>query len=1317
MKVWLTCLIVSTICVLHNVNSQCAPDEWWNNTACTKCKLEGCTCNNGENCLQCTEGYYKDVLCRPCVNKNCSTCSSTQCITCKNGYTGSNCQETTQCPSNNCICTNQDVCSGCKAGYFNTSVSCIGQCIPECDTCLDDNSCETCKQGKYGASCEMACSNGCSANTCNKKDGTCACLSHFNGTKCDQCVSGRFGTSCELLCAKGCVIGSCNRIDGTCNCKTNFTGSKCDQCAYGRYGESCEMTCSAGCDGGLCNRTDGTCSSCKKNYAGIKCMECISGMYGNSCEQMCSKGCTGTACTRYNGTCSCNTNYTGDQCNQCVRGIYGTYCDKSCPIECGGKECFESNGTCVQCVTGRYGAFCENNCSKGCANGLCNAISGECTCTNNFNGKKCDECTTRRFGTACNNICSVGCNASVCNQIDGSCTCLENFVQAQCGRCVSGMYGTYCNTSCSLGCVNNACNRTDGHCECSTHFAGDKCDQCVPGRYGESCDKVCSKGCNASACDKMNGTCTCMSSFDGPMCDRCTDGNYLENCSSKCSPNCVPSTCNQTDRSCSACNEGYYGSNCTLTCKNECLTCDNGHTCLKAKNIVTTYAPNTEGPAKDSLPLAAIGGGAGGGVAVIVVVIVIVVICRRRKSRKNELNENELATVDGERNNIPVYATIQRESSVSHDSNGKSVTVATQNSTTAPKDKRDTGSKTDIDIAMNEENLEIDADEALARIRAIKFEEQGGVYYNSANEIQTGKIRVSELQKFVANKDTDIFEEEFEKLPYGLIKKYDESQRTVNMSMNRYKGIYPYNDSRVKVLGGHTDYINASFIDGYKRRNAFIATLGPMSKQLDDFAPFWRMIWQQKVDNIVMVTNLVEEGKDKCEQYWPNVESSTLYGDIRVSCTTEDKHAEFIRRTFVINLKKEQRNVYHLHFTAWPDKWIPEDVTSIVEFRQKVLNVPVVLGGPTVVHCSAGIGRTGTYIALDILIREGENENMVDIPGCVVNMRQNRPNMVQTVEQYEYIHHALIHALTFDCKPVARDEFQKYMDGITDETMARKFTQLQTTVSQRPSEEKEAETRNRNHTDKNRDGADIPGDDNRPRLHLNLKPGASDYINAVYINSYRKAKHWILAQTPLPGTVTDFLTLALQENCSCIVSMEPDKEGDKTVGVYIAADNQVMKKGLFAVSGSDPVDNDYMTTRSMTISYRAAPGQPSKEHMIQHLQFTDWDMDRNVPRSPSNFLRFIKDVEAQDSLHASGPVLIHCLNGADKGGLLSVVAMLIEMMEVEREVSVVNAITKVKTRRRGVVSNQEQFAFCHECILEYISSFDTYSNYVNNLRI
>jgi len=132
----------------------------------------------------------------------------------------------------------------------------------------------------------------------------------------------------------------------------------------------------------------------------------------------------------------------------------------------------------------------------------------------------------------------------------------------------------------------------------------------------------------------------------------------------------------------------------------------------------------------------------------------------------------------------------------------------------------------------------------------------------------------------------------------------------------------------------------------------------------------------------------------------------------------------------------KSRKVHHLHFTAWPDKGIPDDVTTLVEFRQRVLNASSTLDGPTLVHCrysnvqltliywricfkciigisfhtnvfncekvffadvsSAGIGRTGTYIALDLLTKEGETEGAVEIPGCIINMRQNRTNMVQT---------------------------------------------------------------------------------------------------------------------------------------------------------------------------------------------------------------------------------------------------------------------------------------------------------------------------------
>ncbi|WAR18032.1 PTPRK-like protein, partial [Mya arenaria] len=142
------------------------------------------------------------------------------------------------------------------------------------------------------------------------------------------------------------------------------------------------------------------------------------------------------------------------------------------------------------------------------------------------------------------------------------------------------------------------------------------------------------------------------------------------------------------------------------------------------------------------------------------------------------------------------------------------------------------------------------------------------------------------------------------------------------------------------------------FIHGYKKRKEYIATLGPMSQQLgDEFEPFWRMVWQQKVEKIVMVTNLIENASPKCEQYWPNVGTSKMYGEFKITSHSEDMYAEFTRRALTITRSSEERTLYHLHFTCWPDKGIPDDVTAIIEFRQRVLNTPTSYKGPTVVHC------------------------------------------------------------------------------------------------------------------------------------------------------------------------------------------------------------------------------------------------------------------------------------------------------------------------------------------------------------------------------
>ncbi|WAR17071.1 PTP10-like protein, partial [Mya arenaria] len=245
----------------------------------------------------------------------------------------------------------------------------------------------------------------------------------------------------------------------------------------------------------------------------------------------------------------------------------------------------------------------------------------------------------------------------------------------------------------------------------------------------------------------------------------------------------------------------------------------------------------------------------------------------------------------------------------------------------------------------------------------------------------------------------------------------------------------------VKYVDGKTyDAFSAEF-EGYKKPKQYIATLGPMSQQLDDFSLFWKMIWQQRVEKIVMVTNLIEHGTPKCEQYWPNPGVSKMYGEIKVESRSEDEYAEFTRRALTMTMGTEERTLHHLHFTCWPDKAIPDDVTAMIEFRQRVQSTPSTLNGPT--------------------------------------------------EQYQFLHTAVVYSLTFDCKQIKGENFDQFMKQHTSKELNSQFKRLQHTVEKRTKDEAIAVERNKQHLSKNRANADIPGNENRPRLYLNLKHGAS----------------------------------------------------------------------------------------------------------------------------------------------------------------------------------------------------------------------------------
>uniref|UniRef100_A0A452RH51 Receptor-type tyrosine-protein phosphatase beta n=1 Tax=Ursus americanus TaxID=9643 RepID=A0A452RH51_URSAM len=232
-----------------------------------------------------------------------------------------------------------------------------------------------------------------------------------------------------------------------------------------------------------------------------------------------------------------------------------------------------------------------------------------------------------------------------------------------------------------------------------------------------------------------------------------------------------------------------------------------------------------------------------------------------------------------------------------------------------------------------------------------------------------------------------------------------------NRGKNRYNNILPYDASRVKLSNVDddpcSDYINASYIPGNNFRREYIATQGPLPGTKDDF---WKMAWEQNVHNIVMVTQCVEKGRVKCDHYWPADQDSLYYGDLILQMLSESVCLASSPLSSSPLLQEEQldahRLIRHFHYTVWPDHGVPETTQSLIQFvrtvRDYISRSPG--AGPTVVHCSAGVGRTGTFIALDRILQQLDSKDSVDIYGAVNDLRLHRVHMVQTECQYVYLH-------------------------------------------------------------------------------------------------------------------------------------------------------------------------------------------------------------------------------------------------------------------------------------------------------------------------
>ncbi|KAK9497581.1 hypothetical protein O3M35_004280 [Rhynocoris fuscipes] len=423
----------------------------------------------------------------------------------------------------------------------------------------------------------------------------------------------------------------------------------------------------------------------------------------------------------------------------------------------------------------------------------------------------------------------------------------------------------------------------------------------------------------------------------------------------------------------------------------------------------------------------------------------------------------------------------------------------------------------------------------------------------------------------------------------------DVSTHPENKLKNRYLNILAYDHSRVRLLSGASqnrwvDYINANYIDGFEKTNAYIGTQGPLPNTFDCF---WRMIWEQGVTVIVMITNLVERGRRKCDMYWPK-EGIETYGHIQVKLIKEDVLAMYTVRTMkIIHLKAKrkkytlgERVVQQFHYTNWHDHGTPDHPLPILSFVNKSSSANHPNSGPIVVHCSAGVGRTGTYIVLDAMLKQIRARNEVNIYGYLRYIRNQRNYLVQTEEQYIFIHDAILEAITF-AENALSTECLHFILQPNPDTTSPHWKQFENNYKMVTS----FEAKDYNHISankgcniaKNRSQEFVPLESSR--VHLTPKPGidGSDYINASWFLGFKKLKEFIITQHPMDHTIIDFWQMVWDHNAQTVVLLSNVDDIEGYPAFWPIEKEQSLDSESFKLKAVEESELDGTVSRDLTI--------------------------------------------------------------------------------------------------------------------------------------
>ncbi|XP_030428176.1 receptor-type tyrosine-protein phosphatase F isoform X16 [Gopherus evgoodei] len=555
------------------------------------------------------------------------------------------------------------------------------------------------------------------------------------------------------------------------------------------------------------------------------------------------------------------------------------------------------------------------------------------------------------------------------------------------------------------------------------------------------------------------------------------------------------------------------------------------------------------------------------------------------------------------------------------------------------------------------------------------------------------------------------FSQEYESIDPGQQFTWENSNLEVNKPKNRYANVIAYDHSRVILTSVDgvpgSDYINANYIDGYRKQNAYIATQGPLPETLSDF---WRMVWEQRTATIVMMTRLEEKSRVKCDQYWPGRGTET-YGLIQVTLLDTVELATYTVRTFALykNGSSEKRELRQFQFMAWPDHGVPEYPTPILAFLRRVKACNPLDAGPMVVHCSAGVGRTGCFIVIDAMLERMKHEKTVDIYGHVTCMRSQRNYMVQTEDQYIFIHESLLEAATCGNTEVPARNLFAHLQKLSQVPPGESVTAMEL--------EFKLLANSKAHTSRFI-SANLPCNKFKNRL-VNIMPyeltrvclqpirgvEGSDYINASFIDGYRQQKAYIATQGPLAETTEDFWRMLWEHNSTIVVMLTKLREmGREKCHQYWPAERSARYQ-YFVV---DPMA-EYNMPQYILREFKVTDARDGQSRTIRQFQFTDWP-EQGVPKTGEGFIDFIGQVhKTKEQFGQDGPITVHCSAGVGRTGVFITLSIVLERMRYEGVVDMFQTVKTLRTQRPAMVQTEDQYQLCYRAALEYLGSFDHYA--------